>query len=208
MYVTMAKMDFMIISSTRSKRQVGFTLTELIIATTIGSFVLVGVLTSFLMLGRSGANIANYSMMESQSRRGLEEFGQDVRMASDVTWNSATSITLTVPDNYTSTSNRVTYGYDSGSKTFYRKPGDHSSTNSKYVLIKNVSTDFAYSRYDRRDNLLSSAVPASAASALALNYSTKRILIATSVKITSTTVASASNNIVSASYILRNKPSN
>ena len=107
--------------TTRFKsRRGGFTLVEVMIGAVIGTIVLAGVLSSFLMLGRSGANVANYSMMETQSRRALEELSQDLRMANGVIWNSDQSITLTVPDNYTATSNQVTYAYDNATQELYK----------------------------------------------------------------------------------------
>lgn len=177
------------------------------IASTLSVFVLTGVMTTFLMLGRSGANIANYSMMESHARRALEELSQDLRMASNITFNSSTSITLTVPDNYVSNSYQATYAYDSATQTFYRKPGNASSTAAKTNLINNVTT-FAFARYDRVDNAISSTVPGDAAQATALNLSTKRIQLTMVSRTTTKTVAGASNNVLSASYILRNKTTN
>ena len=52
-------------STIRSKRAIrAFTLVEVMIASSLGTMVLAGVMSTFLMLGRSGANIANYSEME------------------------------------------------------------------------------------------------------------------------------------------------
>jgi prepilin-type N-terminal cleavage/methylation domain-containing protein len=198
----------MTITSIRFKQRArGFTLIEVMVAATIGSFVLLGVLTAFFMLTRSATNAANYSMMETQSRRALEELGQDLRMASDCKWNSSTSITLTVPDNYTSTSNLVTYAYQtvSGVGQFYRMPGAASATNTKTVLVRNVTSDFAYSRFNRVGGPLSSAVPTLPADATALDLQTKRIQLYMTVRSTTRTVATATNTILSASFILRNK---
>lgn len=180
------------------------------IAASLGAIVLAGVLTTFLMLGRSGANAANYSMMETQSRRALEEFSQDVRMANEVVWNSATSITLTVPDNYTSTSNLVTYAYDNDTssanvtrQTFYRRPGTGAADaalsvanhNTRTTLVRNIGT-FSFARFDRLNNTSAS------------DATTKRIQISMVARTTTRTVASASNNVLSASFILRNKTVN
>ncbi|MBS0663534.1 MAG: prepilin-type N-terminal cleavage/methylation domain-containing protein [Verrucomicrobia bacterium] len=185
-------------STIRSERRArGFTLVEVMIAATLGTFVLAGVLSTFLMLGRSGANVANYSVMESQARRALEEFSQDLRMSSGITWNSASSITLTVPNNYTPTSGVVTYYYDSTAKTFNRRPKDSSTATGTTTFISNV-TSFAYSRYDRINN------------AATLDTTTKRIqlnMTASTANVTRT-VPGASNIIVSASFILRNKYAN
>lgn len=187
-----------------NSRQRGFTLVELIIGATLGSFVLVGVLTSFLMLARSGAGAVSYSVMESQSRRALEEFSQDVRMASDVAWNSTTSLTLLVPNNYIdlavpANNNRVTYAYDSTAKTFYRMPGLSTATNPHTTLISNIST-FVFSRYDRVDNLIDPSVT--------IDTSTKRIQLSMLARTSRTTLVDATNNVLSASFILRNKPGN
>lgn len=192
----------MIISTTRSNRarRRGFTLVEMLVATSLSALIMAGVMNSFLMLGRSGVNIAAYSRMEMQARRSLEELSQDLRMASGLTWNSATSITLTVPNNYTSTANMVTYAYDNTSvgataKSFYRMAGASGSGNPRAVLIDNITT-FAYSRFDRMDN------------AAAQDASTKRIQLTMTARTTNRTTVDATNNILSASYILRNKPVN
>jgi prepilin-type N-terminal cleavage/methylation domain-containing protein len=170
----------------------GFTLVEVMVGATLGTIVLAGVLSTFLMLGRSGANVANYSMMETQSRRALEELSQDIRMAKNITWNSAQSITLLVPDNYTTTSNQVTYAYDSTTKDFFRMPGTASATNPKTILVPSVAS-CTFARFNRLN--------ASAST----NASTKRIQLTLVVSRKSETVAAASNTILSASYILRNK---
>ncbi|MSU50892.1 MAG: hypothetical protein EXS37_17685 [Opitutus sp.] len=74
----------------------GFTLVEVMIGASLSSFILAGVLTAFVFLGRSGASISNYNDMESQARRALELFAQDTRQASTITWNSKFSVTMVV----------------------------------------------------------------------------------------------------------------
>jgi prepilin-type N-terminal cleavage/methylation domain-containing protein len=176
----------------------GFTLVEVMIAASLGTMILAGIMSTFLMLGRSGANIANYSMMEAESRRALEEFSQDLRMANAITWNSPTSITITVPNNYVPTLGVVTYAYDGTAKTFYRTPKDSSSAaGTQDLLIRNVIS-FTYSRFDRINN------PAT------MDMTTKRIqlsMTASTANVTRT-VPGASNIILSASFILRNKYAN
>ncbi|MDB6170155.1 MAG: hypothetical protein JWM88_3019 [Verrucomicrobia bacterium] len=179
-------------------RRRGFTLVEVMIAASISTLVLAGVMSSFLMLGRSGANVANYSVMEAQSRRALEEFSQDVRMASAVTWNTGTSITLTVPNNYAPTSGVVTYYYDSTSQSFMRTPRDPTAASGTTTTLIRQVVSFAYSRYDRINNVSTA------------DMTTKRIqlnMTASTAAITRT-VPGASNIILSASFILRNKYAN
>lgn len=192
--------DFMITFQTNIKPVCGrraFTLVEVLIASSLGAFVLAGVLSSFLMLGRSGVNIANYSEMEAQVRRGMEEFAQDIRTASNVTWNSTTSITLTVPDNYASTANLVTYVYDNSSsgatsRCFYRMPGDATASNAKTIFIRNIVSG-SFARFDRL-NATTTTDP-----------STKRIQLSLMLRKSGSTLVDTSNIMISASYILRNK---
>jgi Tfp pilus assembly protein PilW len=162
------------------------------VASTLGTIVLAGVLSTFLMLGRSGANVANYSMMEGEARRALEELSQDLRMAREIVWNSEQSVTLTVPDNYTSTGNQVTYAYDSTSGDFYRMPGSASATNLKTTLVRSAAS-CTFARFDRQNNATTNP------------FAIKRLQLTLVIRRRSQTVAAASNTIFSASYILRNR---
>lgn len=179
----------------RSAAHGGFTLVELLIGASLSTVVLAGVLSAFLMLGRSGMNVAAYSMSESEIRRGIEDFAQDVRMASEIYWNDTNSITLTVPNNYTTTANKVTYTYDAASGTFYRIPGDSSATSPKTIYVRNISS-FTFYRYNRLD-----AVAAN-------NAETKRVQLSMNVRRSGSTLVAANTTLVLASYILRNKTVN
>jgi type IV pilus assembly protein PilW len=188
----------MTISTTRPEaRRRAFTLVEVMIGAALGSVVLAGVMSTFLMLARSGVSAVNYTTMDTQSRRALEEFAQDVRMASDVTAFTSSYITLVVPDNYTSTANKVTYAWDNtaGSasyRCFYRVPGDSATGTPKTIYIRNV-TSFSFARFDRLNATTTS------------NTSTKRVQISMTVTSTARTVVNTTDQLVSASFILRNK---
>src|SRR5687767_7995274 len=192
----------MIITTIRCRsRTRGFTLTELLIGSGIATIVMIGVLSTFLMIGRSGANIQNYSEMETHSRRALEELSQDVRMAKDIFWTSAQSVTLVVKDNYLdaidpTNKETVTYAYDATEKQFYRKAGPSSSAEPKRILIRNVAS-CTFARFDRLNNTKK-----------VTDVTTKRLQITLVIRSKSPTVKAATNNILSASYILRNKPTN
>ncbi len=183
---------------TRRSAARGFTLVEVMIGSSISVVVLAGVLTAFLMMGRSGYNAANYSVMEAEARRALETFSSDARMANNITWNSANSITLRVVTG--STSQLVTYAYDtstSGSTSlcFYRLAGPASSTAQRLVLVRNV-TDFAFRRYKVINGVDYTANN---------DLETKQIQITLrSVRTGATTVA-ATNAVLSARVVLRNK---
>lgn len=181
-----------------ARRRRGFTLVELLVAAGLSGFILSGILTTFLMLGRSGYNAANYSMMEAEARRALETFSEEARLSSNITWNSGNSITLTVV-NATGT-HLVTYAYDTTNvgqtaKCFYRLPGAATSTAARRILVRNVS-DFAFRRYK-----VVNGVDYSAANDL----ETKQIQITLRSARTGATTVAATNAVLSARVVLRNK---
>jgi Tfp pilus assembly protein PilW len=192
----------MTISTARPERPraAGFTLVELMVASGIGTFILSGVLSVVLMMGRSGLAAANYADMEAQSRRAVDEFAQDVRMASHLSWNSATSVTLTVPDNYAANGNRVTYAFDDSASgatagSFYRQPGEPGSGEERLVLARHV-TALNFARFTRTHAVATSEML------------TKRLQLTMNLRTTRATTVDQNTLVVSASYVLRNKPSN
>ncbi|HEX7631695.1 MAG TPA: prepilin-type N-terminal cleavage/methylation domain-containing protein, partial [Lacunisphaera sp.] len=58
-----------------------FTLTELLIGMTLSLIVMTAVLTSYTFMGRNLFRLANQQTLQTQSRRTLQYFQQDVRMA-------------------------------------------------------------------------------------------------------------------------------
>lgn len=180
------------------RRARGFTLVEVMIGSTISVFVLAGILTAFLMMGRSGYNAANYSVMEAEARRALEMFSEEARMANNITWNSETSITLRVVTG--SSTQLVTYAYDSSSsgrtsKCFYRLLGSATSTATRLILVRNVS-EFAFRRYK---------VVNGANYTASNDLETKQIQITLRAVRTGSTTVSATNAVLSARVVLRNK---
>lgn len=164
----------------------GFTLVEVLISAGLAGFILTAVLSTFLFLGRSGVNIQNYNDMESQSRRALEQFAQDTRQASAITWNSSTSVTLNVD------SIPVTWSYSSG--TLSRA----SSTGAARAMITGISS-FTYKAY----NITGTELALSDLSAA--GRQTKQLQISLEAERRSQTAARTSNLVLSARYILRNK---
>lgn len=167
----------------------GFTLVEMMIGATLGSFVLLAVLLTFLFLGRSGANLRNYSDMEAQARKALELFAEDTRQASAVTWASANSVTLVV--------NGVNVTYTHASGNFSR------TINSVTTTLLTGITTFNFLAYTISGTALTDFSTATARTAA--NASTKQIQISLSAARTTQTVATATNIVLSARYVLRNK---
>ncbi len=177
----------------------GFTLVEVMIGSAISVVALAGILSTFLMLGRNGYNAANYATMEAESRRALETFSAEARMASNLTWHSETSVTLRI---VTESGNElVTYAYDASTTgdtagCFYRLKGNPDSTARRLILVRNV-TEFAFRRYK-----VINGVDYAASN----NLETKQLQITLrSVRTGATTVA-ATNAVLSARVVLRNKP--
>lgn len=77
-----------------------FTLVELLVGATLSAAVMAAVLSSYIYLGRSLARLSNQQTLETEARRTLGYFTQDVQSASDLadTVNlSDTRMSLLVP---------------------------------------------------------------------------------------------------------------
>jgi prepilin-type N-terminal cleavage/methylation domain-containing protein len=186
--------------SCAAQRPRGFTLVEIIIGSTIGSFVLAGVLSAFLLLARSGTRLYRYNGLTTDTRRAFEYFAEDARMASGVILNGSQSITLTVPDNYSGHGNQVTFAYDSSNTgptagSFFRRPGNSTSTADALVLARNVQTG-SYSCYDRLG------------AATTTHSEIKRVKLLLRLRSSAPSMADTTENAVSATYVLRNKVTN
>lgn len=187
----------------RAARRRGFTLVEVLISSTIAAGILAAILSTFLMLGRSGYNAANYSMMESEARRALEMFSQEARMANNIEWVDANTITLRVVNSGSSTT-QVTYAYDPdttpGNRTarcFYRVVGNTSTApDQRLILVRNVS-EFAFRRYKIVNGVDYTATN---------DTETKQIQITLRSIRTGATTVDATNAVLSARVVLRNKP--
>lgn len=187
------------LSPARNRRSVagGFTLVELMIGASLGSFILAGVLSTFLFMGRSGANVQNYNDMEAQARKALEYFAEDTRQASGVVWADENTVALTVADL------TITYQYNSTAKRFARQEKVTATNviNSTRVLVTGI-TSFSFTAY----NISGSLVPISTSTErTAANGTTKQLQISLEAARANTTVVAATNTVLSARFVLRNK---
>jgi len=133
----------------KPKPLAGFTLVELLVGSTLAAMIMLSLLSSYLFLGRNLSRLANQQLLETQSRRALLYFSQDVRMASALSSPSATGMVLTVPTSSGTTT--VTYAYDSAAQTLTRTIG---SIPAKTLLTELVSFSFHY--YDGSSNEVTS----------------------------------------------------
>jgi prepilin-type N-terminal cleavage/methylation domain-containing protein len=187
---------------TRKKRlRRGFTLVEVLIAMALSIIILGGVLSTFLLMVRSGMRASNYSMMEAQTRRAFEQLGIDARMANGFSavfsGGSITSFTLTIPDVNQANNDSVTYGYDTSdgtNKKIYRVPGANpAATTGRVDLISKVDAmDFL--RYDATGTLIPSGT----------TTGVKHVQISVSVKRSAVGVSASTQVIRSSAFTLRN----
>jgi Tfp pilus assembly protein PilW len=201
----MVKTDFMTSSYSDSlpRRSRAFTLVEVLIAASLGTIVMAGVLSAFLMLVRSGVRVSNYSMMETQTRRAFEQLGIDARMANKITCHFdgsvITAFTLKIPNNDLSSESNVTYGYDASiadDKKFFRVPGTSASGTTGRVNLVSKVTSLTFLRYDTASVL----IPTSTVS----DAGVKHIQISISVSRADSGVAAATQVIRSSAFTMRN----
>ena len=125
------------------RRRAAFTLTEVLIASALSSIVLAGVLSTFLLVGRTGLYASAYADLSTRLRFASERFDRDVRLASDVRWQSERRLTLVF-----SAGPEVTYAFEpaadpSAPGRFTRQAKDAAAE----VLVRDVSPDFTFLRY-------------------------------------------------------------
>lgn len=103
------------LQSPASRRSAAFTLVELLIGAALSAAVLAAVLSSYLYLSRQLARLAHQQTLETEGRRALGYFTQDVQRASGVDTDfpvGASRVSLTVPG-ATGTDQTITYYYNS-----------------------------------------------------------------------------------------------
>jgi hypothetical protein len=185
----------------RGRAAAGFSLVEVIMASTLSGFVLAGVLSAFVFIGRSGFRASGVSEMEAEVRRGLEAFAEDARAAVDLHWNNSQSVTLTLPAG--ASSSQVTWAYDAttGGATsgcLYRVAGDAASTSSRRILVRNLSPAFMFQRYKIEQDGVANNTASN-------DLETKQLQLVLQARRTSIATRGVTQTAVSARYVLRNK---
>jgi hypothetical protein len=150
---------------------------------------------------RSGFNNAQYAEMEQESRKGLELFARDVRMAKTVTWKSSTEVTLGVVSDGVGTILPVTFKYDSDKAIFTRTVGTTTQT-----LFSGISTETG--AFELKGYMITGTeitptdiekTPGQASA------NTKEIQLNLTCKRSRPTLNTTTNKVISARFILRNK---
>lgn len=152
----------------------GFTLVELLIGMSLALMVMGAVLSSYTFMGRNLYRLVNQQSLQTDARRTLQYFEQDVDLASGISGTpSASSLVLIIPTSSTGSTTTITWSYSSSSKTLTRTLASGSSL----TLLSNL-TSCAFSYYDKSGNPYTSATLSagsylSSIKQVALSFSTK-----------------------------------
>lgn len=214
---------FQISSTRRTNRrpQRGFTLVEVMVGATISTFLLVGILSTVLLMGRSSANIVNYSDIEAKARQSLEYFSREARLAYAVPSYSATSVTLSIPDTTSAPKGTgtgaytVTYAFDAVNGLLTRtgppinNPTGTSATETVLTGVQQITGTpfFNYYRYVKPTSypLGQGYVDGFSSNTAANAREIKQVEVSFLLRKSSATVTAATNKVLSARFILRNK---
>jgi prepilin-type N-terminal cleavage/methylation domain-containing protein len=138
-----------------------FTLVEFLVAAAVSGIVLACVLSTSFQIARGGVRLGDYTDMELQARRAMEQFGAEVRIADSIVYNGAADVTLSIPD-ATGALSSVTYAWTSDTQTFYRVPGTSSAaTSGRMILVRGIvpistgGTGVLFERLDRNSTACS-----------------------------------------------------
>jgi hypothetical protein len=161
------------------------------VAASLGTVVLAAVLSASLQLMRSGVRVSAYAEMNTQARRVMEQLAVDLKAASNLTWHSATDLTVTV-EKSDGTTALYTYYWNSSSKKLVRVPGSSSASQTgQWELASGVSS-LAFSRLN------------SAGTTAATDSATKLLRVV--ITFSRSSGATAASSQIGTTYTLRNKP--
>lgn len=166
----------------------GFTLVELLVGFGISAFILAGIISTFLYLGRSGVSLGQYNDMESQARTTYQLFGEDCRMATDADWTDVDTLNLVVD------SQTVTYRFDPDTGEFTR-----TEAGQTLVIASEISA-FSFKAFDINTQALDIAAAPTAAGDPA-----KMIQVDLDLSRQEVTTTRSSQRLISARFVLRNK---
>lgn len=122
-------------TSARFSPVAGFTLVELLIGLSLSLTIMAAVLSSYLFLGRSLSRLVNQQTLETEGRRTLGQFAQDVRAASSISGTpSVSTLTLTIPSGASTTT--VAWSYNSATGILTRTP----ASGTALALVSNLTS--------------------------------------------------------------------
>ena len=102
---------------------------------TLLMLIMGSLITSYVFIMKSTYGLGNYVDMNTQTRIGLEKFGRDIRMATDIFTISSTKIDFDIP-NSAGGSTAIRYEYDPTDKTLLRVQA--GTGGGKKVILRDV----------------------------------------------------------------------
>lgn len=189
-----ARTDFMSRISAHSSRRRGFTLVELLVATSVAAIVLAGVLSAYLFLGRNLTRLMNTQQQDVQSRRALRNFTSDLSAAIQLSTATSSQLVLTKPKAGGTTT--VSYVYAAPSPATAANGTLKRTDNGVERTVLSSLTAFALTYY----NEAGTAITPNAQSVKAVEFS-----YASAAGVASAGTQSAYTT-VSPRVVLRNKP--
>lgn len=133
----------------RTARRRGFTLVEVLVATSLSAAVMLALISSFLFIGRSLSRLSSYQSLENEARKTLTYLRRDFATAQSIksgTTPTSTSVTLVL------SSGEVTYTYDTTAKKL-RRQATFGISPDLYLLSSSMSecAAFAFAYYTTTD---------------------------------------------------------
>ena len=137
-------------------RQTGFTLVEVLFALAIGTFIIAGVMTSYIFAVKGFRELSNYNEMQADGRRAQDWFARDLWAGMAIASCTSNQLIVVLPttissDGHVTASNQVTHLYQDGS--WYRIDGN---TGQSTLLAENVAR-LTFSLYDTAGNVTAQA---------------------------------------------------
>ncbi|MFP4166207.1 MAG: PilW family protein [Opitutales bacterium] len=182
----------------RQSKTSAFTLVEVMLAATISVIAIASIAATFIVFASGSKSVGAYVEMSQDSRKALELFGRDLRVAKDVLDANESLIVIELPDDSFHNGETIQYDYDASGEIFSRierdKDGDLVSNE---ILLKNLD-EFEFQFYDPLGDSLDAS-----SSSLLLSIKSVRV-DAEMIRFISQT--QASDYIISARFMMRNRP--
>lgn len=176
----------------------GFSLAELIVSVGVGGIALASILATFLAFATGTRSVGSYVEMSQESRKILELFSRDIRVANDVLAADESEIAIRYPDDDFHEGELVRYVYDDFAGIFSRIERDNGGNLISNEILLNGIREFTFKYFDPLGGELEPDDPS-------------RLLSIKSVQIDSEIIRELSRTdvtdyIISARFMMRNRP--
>jgi prepilin-type N-terminal cleavage/methylation domain-containing protein len=165
----------------------GMTLPELMVATAVGSLILMVMATLFISSARGFAAIGSYVNMDAASRNALDHMTLEIRQTGALTVFSSTRLTFTAPGQ---TNSFLVYNWDSAARQLTEWKTGNTTTNT----LLNGCDQLTFSLYNAA---FAPTTNVSATKGLSVKWKCSRTILG---------LQSTTEDMQQALIIIRNKP--